>query len=128
MKEIVALLRVHGVVVETTKQEESLNVEQYTIKQVTQAPRAFQGHKETRLTVAASDVKETFPIGSFIVSMQQPKAALIFYLLEAESDDGLVNWNYLDRVFERTTKDGTPTVYPIYRAKTQPNVAREIVK
>jgi len=128
MKDVVALLRVHGIVVETAKQAASLDVEQYTIKQVTQAPRAFQGHRETRLTVEASSTKETFPAGSFIVSMQQPKAALIFYLLEAESDDGLVNWNYLDRVFERTAKDGSPSVYPIYRAKTQPGIAREILK
>jgi hypothetical protein len=128
MKDVVALLRVHGIVVETAKQEALLDVEQYTIKQVTQAPRAFQGHKETRLTVEASNTKETFPAGSFIVSMQQPKAALIFYLLEAESDDGLVNWNYLDRVFERTVKDGSPSVYPVYRAKIQPNIAREIMK
>lgn len=128
MKDVVALLRVHGIVVETIKQEESLDVEQYTIKQVTQAPRAFQGHKETRLTIEAGSAKETFPAGSFLVSMQQPKAALIFYLLEAESDDGLVNWNYLDRVFERTAKESTPSIYPVYRAKTQPHIAREIMK
>jgi hypothetical protein len=42
----------------------------------------------------AADVSA--PAGSWMVPMNQPLARLAFYLLEPTSDDGLVNWNYLD--------------------------------
>jgi hypothetical protein len=37
-----------------------------------------------------------FPAGSFYVDLAQPLANLAFYMLEPESDDGLVVWNYFD--------------------------------
>jgi hypothetical protein len=36
------------------------------------------------------------PAGSWMVPMNQPLARLAFYLIEPTSDDGMVNWNYLD--------------------------------
>jgi hypothetical protein len=50
-----------------------------------------------------------FPAGSILVRTSQPSASLIFYLLEAESDDGFVNWNFLDAFLEKAK------TYPIYR-------------
>ena len=123
---IVDMLLTHGIIVETTKREETLNVEASVITDITRAQRAFQGHRETRLAVTMKDEKATFPAGSFIVSMHQPKAALIFYLLEAESDDGFVNWNFFDEVLDKAVKG--ETVYPVYRLKSQPNMAREMIK
>ena len=43
--------------------------------------------------------------------MTQPLARLAFYLIEPASDDGLVNWNFLDDEL----KDAK--VYPILRRK-----------
>jgi len=125
-RKIVDMLLTHGVIVETTKRDESLPVEASVISDITRAQRAFQGHRETRLAVTMKDENVTFPAGSFVVSMHQPKAALIFYLLEAESDDGFVNWNYFDEVLDKAVKG--ETVYPVYRLKSQPTMAREMVK
>lgn len=36
--------------------------------------------------------------GSYLVSTAQPLGVLAVYLLEPESDDGLVTWNVFDRV------------------------------
>ena len=127
-KDLIKLLQSHGIVVEATMKDEALDVERYSIKKLDRAQRAFQGHRETRLTVSASDAQEKFPAGSFIVSMHQPKAALIFYLLEAESDDGLVNWNYLDQELDRAVKEGGSGVYPVYRLKSLPKLSRQIFK
>jgi hypothetical protein len=59
---------------------------------------------------AAPDV--TVPAGSWAVPMNQPLARLAFYLLAPTSDDGLVNWNFLDDRLGADVK-----VYPIYRKK-----------
>jgi hypothetical protein len=40
------------------------------------------------------------PAGTLVVAMDQPLARLAFTLLEPQSDDGAVNWNVLDGVFE----------------------------
>jgi len=125
-RKIVDMLLTHGIIVETTKREETATVETAVISEITRAQRAFQGHRETRLSVSMKDEKVTLPAGSFVVSMHQPKAALIFYLLEAESDDGFVNWNFFDDVLDKAVKG--ETVYPVYRLKSQPNFAREVMK
>ena len=36
------------------------------------------------------------PAGSLFVPANQPLARLAFYLLEPESDDGLVTWNIIE--------------------------------
>jgi hypothetical protein len=127
-KELVRLLQAHGIVVEATMKDETLDVERYSIKKLNREQRAFQGHRETHLTASAEAAQERFPAGSFIVSMHQPKAALIFYLLEAESDDGLVNWNYLDRELDQAVKEGGSGVYPIYRLKNLPGISRQMIR
>jgi hypothetical protein len=127
-RKIINLLLNHGITVEALEGDENFNVEMYTVKELTKQQRAFQGHQEARLTVASSEKQEAFPKGSFIITMRQPMAALVFYLLEPESDDGIANWNYLDESLEPAIKEGKPPDYPVYRLKIQPQAARQIVK
>ena len=64
------------------------------IDSVTVAPRAFQGHRETRVTGKWRRETRRVPAGSYIVDTMQPLGVLAVYLLEPHSDDGLVTWNY----------------------------------
>ena len=127
-RKIVDLLRGHGVAVEMLKKEETVTVEQYTVNEITHAQRAFQGHKEASLKVTSGETRETFPAGSFLVSMHQPKAALIFYLLEPESDDGAANWNFFDEELGKAAKEGATSRYPVFRLKTEIKTPRELLK
>jgi zinc carboxypeptidase len=121
----VAVLLAHGITVERFKLAQTLEVERYSVGEVSKSQRPFQGHREVRLKVVASEGKETFPEGSFVISTRQAKAALVFYLLEPESDDGLANWNFFDEEMDRA---GEQKVFPVYRLKQAPRAAREIVK
>ena len=38
----------------------------------------------------------TIPPGSYVVDVKQPLGILAAYMLEPQSDDGLVTWNFLD--------------------------------
>jgi hypothetical protein len=38
-----------------------------------------------------------FPDGTLVIRMSQLPANVAAYLLEPESDDGLMKWNFLDR-------------------------------
>jgi hypothetical protein len=126
-KKLVDLLISHGIVVESTSKAATIAVEQSVIKELIRAPRAFQGHRETKLNVTIQNAKETFPAGSYIVSMRQAKAALIFYLLDGESDDGLVNWNFLDEALDAAMKSEAK-IYPVYRLNSLPKVSRQVLK
>lgn len=122
-----ALLR-HGVTVEASRKDETFDVEQYTVREITKSQRVFQGHREARLKVEKGESKERFPAGSFIISMRQPKAALVFYLLEPESDDGLANWNFFDEEIELKSKEGSQSVFPVYRLKSLPGTPRDLLR
>jgi hypothetical protein len=58
--------------------------------------RPFQGHREMRLTGKWRKETRAIAPGSFIVNTSQPLGLLAVYLLEPQSDDGLVTWNFFD--------------------------------
>ncbi len=90
---VVQLLRRHGIRVDRSDSAWSARGEAFTIDSVVRASRTFQGHRETRLHGKWERALQNFPTGSFIVSTAQPLGTLVVYLLEPESEDGLVTWN-----------------------------------
>jgi Zinc carboxypeptidase len=106
----IELLKAHGIQMKAVAQPVK-GVEQFAIDTNT-AGQTFEGHAMRKVEgkwQAAADV--TVPKGAWEVSMTQPLARLAFYLIEPASDDGLVNWNFLDDEL----KDAK--VYPILRKK-----------
>lgn len=93
---IVRLLRLHGIRVDRSDSVWNARGESFTVDSIVTAPRAFQGRRETRLQGRWERALQTFPTGSFIVSTAQPLGTLVVYLLEPESEDGFVTWNYFD--------------------------------
>ena len=90
------LLRRHGVFVERVDAPLHLQVERFVVDSLHRAPAPFQRHREVRLTGRWWRDASTLPPGSFVVRSGQPLALLALYLLEPESDDGLVTWNLFD--------------------------------
>jgi Zinc carboxypeptidase len=109
MKTVIAKLLAHGVAVEELTEPLTTEVESFVLDEVRKAARPFQGHAEVKLKGRAQKETVQFPAGSILVRTSQPSASLIFYLLEAESDDGFVSWNFLDAYLEKGK------TYPIYR-------------
>ena len=102
-------LRWHGVQMQEVAAAAQVPVERFSIADYTRAERTFQGHREARLKGAFARIQLTVAPGAFFVPANQPLARLAFYLLEPESDDGLVTWN----VIEEGLAAGQ--TYPIYR-------------
>jgi hypothetical protein len=53
--------------------------------------------------------------GDFLVDMVQPLTNLIFYMLEPQSDDGLVTWNFFDEYFEKNGVNEKNVIYPVFK-------------
>jgi hypothetical protein len=108
------LLRLHGINVAPGPMpvaEMGLRTQQFSIDSVITSPRIFQGHKETRVTGQWRNYSGALPAGYYVVDVaMMPTGPLSVYLLEPQSEDGLVDWNYLDRELRPS---GT---YPILRA------------
>lgn len=96
---IVALLKLHGLPVEPfTSAGAGGRVSVFTVDSVITSPRAFQGHKETRVTGTWStpSARDVASGGYVVVPADGRFGPLAAYLLEPESDDGLVEWNFYD--------------------------------
>jgi hypothetical protein len=117
---VVEKLRQHGITVEELTSELSVNVDSFKVETVTKAQRPNQGHNEMKMTGKFSSEKVTFPVGTILVRTAQPLGRLVFYLLEPESDDGLVNWNFFDSYLE------AGKTFPVYKLMQQENIASRI--
>lgn len=118
---IVEKLVQHGITVEELTSELNVEVDSFTIATFEKSKRPFQGHNEAKITGNYRSEKMTFPAGTILVRTAQPLGRLVFYLLEPESDDGLVNWNYFDAYLEKDKN------FPVYKLMKQENIASRLV-
>jgi hypothetical protein len=102
-------LRRHGVFVEELSERTMLRGERFAIDSIIRAGQPFQGHQETRLNGRWSADSVTLDAGTYIVRGGQPLGILALYLLEPQSDDGLVTWNFLDAWLQQGS------TYPLLR-------------
>jgi hypothetical protein len=120
---IQALLR-HGITVERLTQPATLSVEQFTVSEVTGAGRLNQGHYNTMVTGEYATVEREFPAGTYLVTTAQALGAVAASLLEPESDDGMVYWNFFDR-YLAAQWGGAPQVYPVFKLLAPTSLATE---
>jgi hypothetical protein len=106
---IVEKLQAHGIVVEELARPLAADVDSFTIEKVTRSPRRIQGHDNVKVTWKSGEEKMQFEPGTYVVRTSQPLGLLAAYLLEPESDDGLVSWNFLDAYLE------PQKVLPVYK-------------
>jgi len=125
--EIIAKLRQHGIVVEKLDTLAILRVQKFRFKKLFPSKWPFQGHWLTHASVTAKMETDTIPAGSYFVGMDQPLAPLIATLLEPQSDDGLLVWNFFDRYLTAEWSRNLG-IYPVLKVFDQPPGMREIVR
>jgi hypothetical protein len=110
----VMLLRAHGIVVDTISTMSTARGDRFVVDSTIVSPRLFQNHHEVRLTGRwVSESRELRP-GTYIVRTAQPLGSLAVYLLEPQTDDGLVTWN----IFDDAMVFGSS--YPVLRLMSEP--------
>jgi hypothetical protein len=102
-------LRWHGLQVQRVAADAEVDVERFVIQSLSKTERAFQGHNEARLTGRFESAQLRVGEGALFIPAAQPLARLAFYLLEPESDDGLVTWNLIEAGLS------AGETYPVYR-------------
>jgi hypothetical protein len=89
-------LQQHGVTVEELVEPWSGNTHEFLVESIERASRPFQGRHGVTLHGKETTRDITLPAGTIIVRLAQPLGRLVAYLLEPESDDGLIAWGLLD--------------------------------
>jgi len=107
-------LLVHGLLVEALTAEVNLEVEVFTAKELKAQERPFQGHWLNQIKGEYRKETRKLAAGSLLVRTAQPLGFLAAYLLEPESDDGLVVWNFFDRYLAGQWQRGFSEL-PVYR-------------
>ncbi len=103
---VVPLLLDHDIAVQRLAEPASLEVEVYYATEIDNS-EYFQGHYLNKVTAAKRTETVEFPSGSFFVPAGQPKANLISYIFEPETDDNLITWGFLDTYLEAMTAEET---------------------
>ena len=112
--EVVALLQRHGIEFTAVKAGAQAPAQHFLITKKRKPKRPFQGHQELVLEGQWQETRTVaLPPGTLLVSARQPLGRLAAQLLEAESEDSLSSWNFL----EATTTD----VYPVLRLPKLPD-------
>ena len=113
-QEIIGLLKVHGLKVEKLSEPLRIDVQRFVISELKGESRLNQGHYSN--TIKGKFVKETidFPAGTIIVKTAQPLANVAAYLLEPQSNDGMMTWNFFDRYLVPQWGMGY-NPYPVYK-------------
>lgn len=94
---VIEVLQRHGVVIDELREDIEIDAETATVESIVSASRLFQGHAlmRTRTHPPAAAVRR-LEAGSLLVRTAQKLGNLAVCLLEAESEDGLAVWNFLD--------------------------------
>jgi hypothetical protein len=90
---------------------------QFTADSTVVAPQAFEGHRLVRVVGRWEARPVTLAAGTVVVRVNQPLGVLAMYLLEPESDDGLVAWDVGSR------SSGSPGTAPVIRLSSAPPVS-----
>jgi len=108
------LLNLHGIKFEKLKNDAEIEVEKFNISELIGSERLNQGHYTN--TIEGQYLKESidFPAGTIVVRTDQPLANVAAYLLEPQSNDGMMTWNFFDRYLVPQWGMGYYP-YPVYK-------------
>lgn len=112
---LVENLKKHGVVVTQLTKSVTKEVEVFEVSKFEKSSRKFEGHFMARVQGKFVTKKQKFNKGDYIVELAQPLGNLAFYVLEPESDDGYVTWNFFDAYLEAQGVNTKPVVYPVLK-------------
>jgi hypothetical protein len=108
-------LKKHGVKVRQLTAGQSFTGEVFTVTALKKGQRKFEGHLMATASGSFAPATKKFRKGDYAIDLAQPLANLIFYMLEPQSDDGLVTWNFFDAYFDKQGLKNKPVAYPVFK-------------
>ena len=114
-KELQKSLKKQGIKVTELKRRKRVKGEAFIVDELENSKRKFEGHFMARVTGKYVQKTKIFKKGDFWVDMAQPLTNLAFYMLEPQSDDGLVTWNFFDDYLKNLGVESKSVEYPVFK-------------
>lgn len=113
--DVIENLKMHGVQVSKLSKKQNYNVETFYIDSLVYDKYTFQKHKAANAFGSFKFEKKAFNKGDYLIDLNQPLANLIFYMLEPQSDDGLLHWNFFDKAINNQPTKESRKTYPVFK-------------
>jgi hypothetical protein len=126
-RDVAEKLMQHGIVVEELVSPASVEVESFNIKSLKGAERIYQGHRQNTVEGEYNKTTKEFPPGTLFITTGQILGNLAAALLEPESVDGLLAWNYFDK-YIASQWGRSAQEYPVYRILNPVNLVTHILR
>lgn len=111
---VLSVLKTHGIKMERLLADTEIEVQSFRIKELKPEQRLNQGHYNNIVKGEFTAEKKKFVKGTIIIRTAQPLANVAAYLLEPETDDGLLHWNFFDNYLVPQWGGGF-LPYPVYK-------------
>ncbi|MCL4547576.1 MAG: M14 family metallopeptidase, partial [Bacteroidetes bacterium] len=127
---IVEIMKLHGIKIETIKKEKFFTVEKYKFKNVKFGSFPFEGRFQPQYDFDKLKETVTVPAGTFYVPVNQRTVGVILHLLEPLGPDSFVKWGFFNPIFERKEYFEDYSMEPIARkmAEENPKLKEEFLK
>jgi hypothetical protein len=96
-RQVLELLAIHGIWLEKLSEAVETEVHIFEISELKASSRLNQGHYTNSVKGTLNSKKTVLPAGTVIIRTAQPLANVAAYLLEPQSNDGLMTWNFFDK-------------------------------
>lgn len=126
LDDVAHFLRRHGIQVEQLRDEVTMPVERFRIESISWASTPYQNHLLAEAEVEVVPGEMTFPAGTYVVRIRQAAGRLIPLLMEPDTEDSVLRWNFLDHSIP--TQGGPNAFVPIYRLDTAPLVPMSVTR
>ncbi|MBA2525069.1 MAG: M14 family metallopeptidase [Pyrinomonadaceae bacterium] len=100
-KEVIAVLRTHGLRLESKPEATTMDIESYRFSEVNWPAGPFEGRFMPKFKAELINERRTFPPGSVVVHLDNNLAKVAINLLEPEAPDSLVAWGFFNAIFEQ---------------------------
>ncbi len=98
---IVYRMLLHGIKVDTLKDETSYTATRYRFTDVEYASNSFEGRQQVNVAYEIYRETVTVPEGTFVIPTDQRTIRVITHLLEPKSSDSFLRWGFFNTIFER---------------------------
>lgn len=98
---IVERMLLHGIFVDTLKEEREFNVTKFKFDDVKFAQNPYEGRHRVNFEFETFKEKVKVPAGTFYIPTNQRTVRVILHILEPEGDDSFIKWGFFNAIFEQ---------------------------
>ena len=114
-KDVIELLKLHGVEMEVANADRSVNAEVTYFENVSFATSPFEGRFAPRVKPIVKKIMRNIRKGDFLIRPGQPLGRLVVHMLEVSPVDSLLNWGFFNSYFEQKEYAEVYALEPIAR-------------